>query len=76
MDLEIEILSLKDAIRKLKMKNSANNKEKGRLKVALNRATLRANTFKELFEDLKQRNLLSTEAETALNVKFLLFSLQ
>lgn len=60
-------------ITSLRAKCALKSSENKRLRNTVNRLTKRANTLKELLEDLKQKKLLSKDAEEILQVSKYIF---
>lgn len=69
IQLEFELQKAKQTIEKLQFGCKEKSGKINRLQKALNRSILRNANMKDLLIDLKNRNMISDEAHSALNVK-------
>lgn len=68
MELEIQVQKMNIQINNLRTKCVSKSAEIRKLKNRVNRLSCQANTLNELLEDLKEKNLLPTNAEKELQV--------
>lgn len=71
INLEFELMKLQDKLRKVQENCTAKSTEIKRLKNLLNYYQKRANSKKDIINNLKQQKLISNKAEEVLNVRFI-----